>query len=40
MVILGGVLQENPLFVPPGEFLQELAQRRRRTGSAAIGQSA
>ena len=27
MVIVGGVLQENPLFVPPEEFLQELDQR-------------
>lgn len=28
MVILGGVLQENPLYVPPDEFLKELEQRR------------
>jgi hypothetical protein len=28
VVILGGVLQENPLYVPPDEFLQELAERR------------
>ncbi|HUR60488.1 MAG TPA: MEDS domain-containing protein [Opitutaceae bacterium] len=28
MVILGGVLQENPLYVPPDEFLQELKERR------------
>jgi hypothetical protein len=27
MVILGGVLQENPFFVPPDEFLLELAER-------------
>lgn len=27
MVILGGVLQENPLYVPPEEFLKELEQR-------------
>jgi hypothetical protein len=27
MVIVGGVLQENPLYVPPEEFLQELRQR-------------
>lgn len=27
MVIVGGVLQENPLYVPPDEFLAELAQR-------------
>jgi hypothetical protein len=28
MVILGGILQENPLYVPPDEFLQELKDRR------------
>jgi hypothetical protein len=28
MVIVGGVLQENPLYVPPDEFLQELRQRK------------
>jgi hypothetical protein len=27
MVIIGGVLQENPFFVPPGEFLRELKAR-------------
>jgi hypothetical protein len=27
MVILGGVLQQNPFFVPPEEFLRELARR-------------
>lgn len=29
MVIVGGVLQENPLYVPPEEFLQELRERKR-----------
>jgi len=29
MVIIGGVLQENPLYVPPAEFLQELRSRRQ-----------
>lgn len=29
MIIIGGILQENPFFVPPDEFLREL--RRRRT---------
>lgn len=29
VVILGGVLQENPLYVPPDEFLAELKARRR-----------
>lgn len=27
MVIIGGVLQENPLYVPPDQFLQELQER-------------
>jgi hypothetical protein len=27
MVIVGGVLQENPLYQPPGQFLEELRQR-------------
>ena len=33
MVIVGGVLQANPFWVPPDEFLRELDARRRRTGS-------
>ena len=28
MVIIGGLLQENPFFVPPDEFLQQLRARR------------
>jgi hypothetical protein len=28
VVILGGILQENPLYVPPDEFLSELRERR------------
>lgn len=28
MVIVGGVLQENPLYVPPDQFLEEIQQRR------------
>ena len=31
MVIIGGVLQENPFFVPPEQFLLELRERRRAT---------
>jgi hypothetical protein len=31
MVIIGGVLQENPLYVPPDEFLKELDERRAFT---------
>jgi hypothetical protein len=30
MVIIGGILQENPFFVPPDEFLRELGERRSR----------
>lgn len=26
-IIIGGILQENPLYVPPHEFLRELAER-------------
>ena len=36
MVLIGGILQLNPFFVPPGEFLLELRDRRatsRRTAS-------
>lgn len=28
MVIIGGVLQENPFFVAPEEFLRELFERK------------
>jgi hypothetical protein len=28
MVIIGGLLQENPFFVPPEEMLEELGRRR------------
>jgi len=27
MIIIGGVLQENPFFVPPDEFLRQLRER-------------
>ena len=33
MVIIGGILQRNPFFVPPSEFLREI--RERRTGPSA-----
>lgn len=29
MVIVGGLLHENPFFVPPDKLLQELRARRR-----------
>ena len=30
MVIVGGVLQQNPFFVPPDRFLEELRNRAPR----------
>jgi hypothetical protein len=35
-VIIGGVLQENPFFVPPDEFLRELRERAGQSG-AGVG---
>jgi hypothetical protein len=43
MVIIAGVLQENPLYVAPDEFLQELRHRKRgreESGTAATGPAA
>jgi MEDS: MEthanogen/methylotroph, DcmR Sensory domain len=34
MVIIGGLLRENPFFVPPDEFLEEMRQRRARNTEA------
>lgn len=34
MVIVGGLLQQNPLYVPPDEFLAELQARRQETAVA------
>jgi hypothetical protein len=34
MIILGGILQENPFFLPPEQFLQELRERRIETNGA------
>jgi hypothetical protein len=31
MIIVGGILQENPFFVPPEEFLRNLHQREARS---------
>jgi hypothetical protein len=28
MIISGGILQENPFFIPPDEFLRELREQR------------
>jgi hypothetical protein len=33
LVIVGGILQQNPFFVPPDEFLAEFRQRRARRSS-------
>ena len=33
MVIIGGILQHNPFFAPPEEFLREYRQRRRPDNS-------
>ncbi len=30
MVIIGGILQQNPFFVPPEEFVREVRERRAR----------
>jgi hypothetical protein len=32
MVIIGGLLQENPFFVAPEEMLEELRRRRASDG--------
>lgn len=37
MVIIGGILQSNPFFVSPNEFLKELGERRTGRRSAATG---
>jgi len=38
MIILGGILQRNPFFVPPGEFLREFRERRSgRSASTSAG---
>ena len=38
MIIIGGILQENPFFVPPDEFLREL--RKRQTARNVMPPSA
>lgn len=35
MVIVGGILQQNPFFVPPDEFLREFRHRRAGRGSSS-----
>jgi hypothetical protein len=36
VVIIGGILQENPFFVPPDQFLLELQERRSARKSAGM----
>ena len=33
-VIIGGIYQENPFYVPPDEFLRELRERAEQNGAA------
>ena len=35
VIIIGGMLQENPFFVPPAEFIRELRKRRAREARPA-----
>jgi hypothetical protein len=35
-VIIGGLLQENPFYVPPGELLLELREQRSTRESAPL----
>jgi hypothetical protein len=37
-VIIGGLLQENPFFVPPDELLREIRQRRPVSESAGMAE--
>jgi hypothetical protein len=34
MVIIGGILQHNPFYIPPEQFLREFRQRRARRSSS------
>jgi hypothetical protein len=36
VVLIGGLLHENPFFVPPDEFLLELRERRARQSAYAV----
>ncbi|MEY2584462.1 MAG: hypothetical protein QOD80_488, partial [Verrucomicrobiota bacterium] len=37
MILIGGIVQENPFFVPPDEFLRELRERRGPRSDVAVG---
>jgi hypothetical protein len=34
LIILGGILQDNPFFMPPDEFLRQLRERRGRVATS------
>ena len=36
MIIIGGILQQNPFFIPPKEFLREIRDRRDRRTTSAV----
>jgi hypothetical protein len=36
MIIIGGMLQQNPFFVPPEEFLPEFRERRARQSASRL----
>jgi hypothetical protein len=38
MIIIGGILQQNPFFVPPEQFLREF--RERQAGQSALPSTA
>jgi hypothetical protein len=35
MVIIGGILRENPFFMPPDEMLRELRRRKQSAGASS-----
>ena len=39
LIIGGGILQENPFYVPPDEFVRELRERRAANGRTALSAS-
>jgi MEDS: MEthanogen/methylotroph, DcmR Sensory domain len=39
LIIIGGILQQNPFFVPPQEFLREFRERRATWTAATAGAS-
>jgi hypothetical protein len=36
MILIGGIVQENPFFVPPDEFLRELRERRSSRAKVTV----